>query len=176
MFWGFIAVVIRRAEQRVVEYRSKTHKQLQLPVGTVPRSLSSPFPLTFRSFTDASPESCSHRTNPRAIGTGAHLLPKKQPPAKFQVSSPSGLGDFAMILRKREGYWDGRFHFEPWSDDKDGTLACALSKLPHHTSGRTLGHCVACNGRHTRRIFWRIGFRAWSPPTPKPYRYAAEAV
>ncbi|GBN44018.1 repressor of the inhibitor of the protein kinase, partial [Araneus ventricosus] len=26
-----------------------------------------------------------------------HLLPKKQPPAKFQVSSPSGLGDFVMI-------------------------------------------------------------------------------
>ncbi|GBM51475.1 hypothetical protein AVEN_197034-1 [Araneus ventricosus] len=51
MFWGFIAVVIRPAEQRVVEYRPKTHTQLQLPVGTVLRSLSSPLPLTFRSFT-----------------------------------------------------------------------------------------------------------------------------
>ncbi|GBN73801.1 hypothetical protein AVEN_167778-1 [Araneus ventricosus] len=45
MFWRFIAVVIRLAEQRVVEYRPKTHTQLQLPVGTVLRSLSSPIPL-----------------------------------------------------------------------------------------------------------------------------------
>ncbi|GBL80914.1 hypothetical protein AVEN_166354-1 [Araneus ventricosus] len=43
------------------------------------------------------------------------------------------------ILKKREGSWDGRCHFEPWSDDKDGTLAGTLSKLPHHTSGGTLG-------------------------------------
>ncbi|GBN50305.1 hypothetical protein AVEN_240054-1 [Araneus ventricosus] len=70
MFWGFIAVVIRPAEQRVVEYRPKRHTQLQLPVGTVLRSLSSPLPLTFLSFTDVSPECCSLRTNPRAIGTG----------------------------------------------------------------------------------------------------------
>ncbi|GBL96785.1 hypothetical protein AVEN_131277-1 [Araneus ventricosus] len=70
MFWGFIAVVIRLAEQRVVEYRPKTHTQLQLPVGTVLRSLSSPIPLPFQSFTDVSPECCSHRTNNRAIGTG----------------------------------------------------------------------------------------------------------
>ncbi|GBN89853.1 Retrovirus-related Pol polyprotein from transposon RE2 [Araneus ventricosus] len=56
---GFIAVVIRPAEQRVVEYRPKTHMQLQLPLGTVLRSLSSPLPLTFRSFTDVSPSSCS---------------------------------------------------------------------------------------------------------------------
>ncbi|GBO45569.1 hypothetical protein AVEN_271462-1, partial [Araneus ventricosus] len=39
-------------------------------VGTVLRSPSSPLPLTFRSFADVSPECCSHRTNPRAIGTG----------------------------------------------------------------------------------------------------------
>ncbi|GBO40859.1 hypothetical protein AVEN_168292-1 [Araneus ventricosus] len=44
-----------------------------------------------------------------------------------------------MVLKKREGSWDGRCHFEPWSDDKDGTLAGTLSKLPHHTSGGTLG-------------------------------------
>ncbi|GBM51615.1 hypothetical protein AVEN_146263-1 [Araneus ventricosus] len=43
------------------------------------------------------------------------------------------------VLKKREGSWDGRCHFEPWSDDKDGTLAGTLSKLPHHTSGGTLG-------------------------------------
>ncbi|GBL79327.1 hypothetical protein AVEN_92531-1 [Araneus ventricosus] len=56
-------------EHRVVEYRPKTHTQLQLPIGTVLRSLSSPLPLTFRSFTDVSPERCSHRTNLQAIGT-----------------------------------------------------------------------------------------------------------
>ncbi|GBM55740.1 hypothetical protein AVEN_190328-1 [Araneus ventricosus] len=39
-------------------------------VGTVLSSLSSPLPLTLRLFTDVSPECCSHRTNPRAIGTG----------------------------------------------------------------------------------------------------------
>ncbi|GBM85684.1 hypothetical protein AVEN_140248-1 [Araneus ventricosus] len=44
-----------------------------------------------------------------------------------------------LVLKKREGSWDGRCHFEPWSDDKDGTLAGTLSKLPHHTSGGTLG-------------------------------------
>ncbi|GBN24278.1 hypothetical protein AVEN_50773-1 [Araneus ventricosus] len=44
-----------------------------------------------------------------------------------------------QVLKKREGSWDGRCHFEPWSDDKDGTLAGTLSKLPHHTSGGTLG-------------------------------------
>ncbi|GBM95024.1 hypothetical protein AVEN_208736-1, partial [Araneus ventricosus] len=43
-------------------------------------------------------------------------------------------------LKKREGSWDGRCHFEPWSDDKDGTLAGILSKLPHHTSGGDIRH------------------------------------
>ncbi|GBN71111.1 hypothetical protein AVEN_168148-1 [Araneus ventricosus] len=63
MFWGFIALVIQPAEQRVVEYRPKTHTQLQLPLGTVVlRSLSNPLPLTLRSFTDVSPECCSHHT------------------------------------------------------------------------------------------------------------------
>ncbi|GBO08470.1 hypothetical protein AVEN_257745-1, partial [Araneus ventricosus] len=42
-------------------------------------------------------------------------------------------------LKKREGSWDGRCHFEPWSDDKDGTLAGTLSKVPHRNSGGTLG-------------------------------------
>ncbi|GBO05636.1 hypothetical protein AVEN_208563-1 [Araneus ventricosus] len=52
MFWGFIAIVIRPAEQRVVEYRPKTHMQLQLPVGTVLRSLSTSFdhPIIYRCF------------------------------------------------------------------------------------------------------------------------------
>ncbi|GBM28196.1 hypothetical protein AVEN_36143-1 [Araneus ventricosus] len=52
MFWGFIAIVIRPAEQRVVEYRPKTHMQLQLPVGTVLRSLSTSFdpPIIYRYF------------------------------------------------------------------------------------------------------------------------------
>ncbi|GBO44020.1 hypothetical protein AVEN_119506-1, partial [Araneus ventricosus] len=66
-------------------------------------------------------------------------------------------------LKKYECYWDGSCHFEPWSDDKDDTLSGSLSKLPHHTSGRTFGHCVACNGRHTRRIFWRIGVSSLEP-------------
>ncbi|GBN07468.1 hypothetical protein AVEN_168707-1, partial [Araneus ventricosus] len=71
-------------------------------------------------------------------------------------------------LKKREGYRDGPCHFEPWSDDKDGTLAGTLSKLKLYSSGRAFGQCVAC---HTRRIFWKIGFRSWSPPAPKlrPY-------
>ncbi|GBM49627.1 hypothetical protein AVEN_3217-1 [Araneus ventricosus] len=62
--------------------------------------------------------------------------------------------------------------FEPWSDDRGRTYDGTLSKLPSHTSGRTFGHCVACNGRHTRQIFWRIGFRFWSPLALKlkPYR------
>ncbi|GBM27239.1 hypothetical protein AVEN_189445-1 [Araneus ventricosus] len=59
MFWGFIAVVIRPPKQRVVEYRPKTHTQLQLLVGTALRSLSSPLSLTFRSFTDVSPEAAA---------------------------------------------------------------------------------------------------------------------
>ncbi|GBN03504.1 hypothetical protein AVEN_169616-1 [Araneus ventricosus] len=42
---GFIAVVIRSAEQRLVEYRPKTHTELQLPVGTVLSSLSTSFDL-----------------------------------------------------------------------------------------------------------------------------------
>ncbi|GBM66500.1 hypothetical protein AVEN_23767-1 [Araneus ventricosus] len=46
---------------------------------------------------------------------------------------------FKKVLKKREGSWDGRCHFEPWSDDKDGTLAGTLSKVPHRTSGGTLG-------------------------------------
>ncbi|GBM96132.1 hypothetical protein AVEN_153257-1 [Araneus ventricosus] len=52
MFWGFIAVVIRPAEQRVVEYRPKTHTQFQLAVGTVLSSLSTSFdlPIIYRSF------------------------------------------------------------------------------------------------------------------------------
>ncbi|GBM01293.1 hypothetical protein AVEN_170344-1 [Araneus ventricosus] len=52
MFWGFIAVVIRPAAQRLVEYRPKTHTQLQLPVGTVLRSLSTSFdpPIIYRCF------------------------------------------------------------------------------------------------------------------------------
>ncbi|GBN11799.1 hypothetical protein AVEN_47107-1 [Araneus ventricosus] len=52
MFWGFIAIVIRPAAQRVVEYRPKTHMQLQLPVGTVLRSLSTFFdhPIIYRCF------------------------------------------------------------------------------------------------------------------------------
>ncbi|GBN44597.1 hypothetical protein AVEN_190989-1 [Araneus ventricosus] len=33
------------------------------------------------------------------VSLSEHLLPKKQPPAKFQVSSPTGLGDFAMITQ-----------------------------------------------------------------------------
>ncbi|GBM79815.1 hypothetical protein AVEN_113078-1 [Araneus ventricosus] len=36
---------MRPAEQRVVEYRPKTHTQLQLPVGTVLSSLSTSFDL-----------------------------------------------------------------------------------------------------------------------------------
>ncbi|GBM85945.1 hypothetical protein AVEN_262110-1 [Araneus ventricosus] len=52
MFWRFIAVLIRPAEQRVVEYRPKTHTHIQLPIETVLRSLSSPLSLTFQSFTD----------------------------------------------------------------------------------------------------------------------------
>ncbi|GBM55536.1 hypothetical protein AVEN_16351-1 [Araneus ventricosus] len=51
----------------------------------------------------------------------------------------TGRRSVTTVLKKREGSWDGRCHFEPWSDDKDGTLAGTLSKLPHHTSGGTLG-------------------------------------
>ncbi|GBN70442.1 hypothetical protein AVEN_53616-1 [Araneus ventricosus] len=50
--WGFIAVVIRPDEQRVVEYRPKTHTQSTTAVGTELRSLSTSFdlPIIYRCF------------------------------------------------------------------------------------------------------------------------------
>ncbi|GBL83524.1 hypothetical protein AVEN_196369-1 [Araneus ventricosus] len=58
---------------------------------------------------------------------------------RYHLRKKYGLDPTYEVLKKREGSWDGRCHFEPWSDDKDGTLAGTLSKLPHHTSGGTLG-------------------------------------
>ncbi|GBO18135.1 hypothetical protein AVEN_205573-1 [Araneus ventricosus] len=45
------------------------------------------------------------------------------------------------VLKQRECYfWDEPHHFEPWSDDGDDTCAGPLlSKLPHHTNGRSFG-------------------------------------
>ncbi|GBM32812.1 hypothetical protein AVEN_216520-1 [Araneus ventricosus] len=42
----------------------------------------------------------------------------------------------------------------------------ALTKLPHHTSGRTFAptYDFTCNGPNTRRIFSGIKFRARNPP------------
>ncbi|GBO11590.1 hypothetical protein AVEN_250801-1 [Araneus ventricosus] len=56
---------------KVFPTSADAHRDIQeeLLVGTLRRSLFSPLSLTFRSFTDVSPECCSHRTNPRAIGT-----------------------------------------------------------------------------------------------------------
>ncbi|GBN74366.1 hypothetical protein AVEN_111400-1, partial [Araneus ventricosus] len=97
-------------------------------------------------------------------------------------------------------FWDGPPHFEPRLDDKDDIRAGnPLSKLPHHTSGRTFvslrlstqivkywtgyktqGHKAAfclpkydltCNRPNTRRIFSGIGFRTRSPPAQRPTPY-----
>ncbi|GBN98600.1 hypothetical protein AVEN_430-1 [Araneus ventricosus] len=62
-----------------------------------------------------------------------------EPKSAHQKESKRFLFLVGTVLKKREGSWDGRCHFEPWSDDKDGTLAGTLSKVPHRTSGGTLG-------------------------------------
>ncbi|GBM69831.1 hypothetical protein AVEN_198538-1 [Araneus ventricosus] len=60
-------------------------------------------------------------------------------------------------------FWSGPRNFEPRSDDEDDTLArTPLSKLPHLTSGRTLGpitYELRCNRPKARRIFSSIEFR-----------------
>ncbi|GBM57098.1 hypothetical protein AVEN_125955-1 [Araneus ventricosus] len=69
-------------------------------------------------------------------------------------------------------FWDGTCHFEPWSDDEDGT------RLPGHTSRRTFDPSdFTPPGPYIRQILGGIGFRTSNPPVLKlkPY-YEASAT
>ncbi|GBO09274.1 hypothetical protein AVEN_187065-1, partial [Araneus ventricosus] len=76
---------------------------------------------------------------------------------------------------------DGSRHFEPRFDDENDTrdVNPTPSKLPHYTSGRTFdpgGMYQHALGLLTRWICGGIGFRTWSPPTPRPYYQATVAL
>ncbi|GBN45112.1 hypothetical protein AVEN_160271-1 [Araneus ventricosus] len=69
---------------------------------------------------------------------------------------------------------DGLRNFESRSDDEedtwDGTPSPNFHAKP--TGGRLdTTYDLACNRPHSRRIFSRIWFRAWSPPAPRPRTY-----
>ncbi|GBM24737.1 hypothetical protein AVEN_141811-1 [Araneus ventricosus] len=71
-------------------------------------------------------------------------------------------------------FWDEPRNFEPRSDDEDDTWAGSPSpnSTPHQRRDVwPLRMIWRATGPHTWRIFSGIGFRAWSPPTPKPISY-----
>ncbi|GBN16648.1 hypothetical protein AVEN_49907-1 [Araneus ventricosus] len=71
----------------------------------------------------------------------------------------------------RELFCDGLRNFEQRSDDEDDTGAGTPSPSFHATPTRgrlATTYDLAYNRPHTRLIFIGIGFRAWSPPAPKP--------
>ncbi|GFX12900.1 hypothetical protein TNCV_3658961 [Trichonephila clavipes] len=59
-----------------------------------------------------------------------------------EVGSPTTSRVFSLKIGVEliysRAFGDGPRHFEPWACDEDGTCAGThLSKLPHHTNGKT---------------------------------------
>ncbi|GBM96239.1 hypothetical protein AVEN_113264-1 [Araneus ventricosus] len=74
-----------------------------------------------------------------------------------------------IYLATRGLFWDGSRNSNQRSDDENDTPEQA-SKLPHHTNGMMLAptHDLGTSGPIHSGSSVESGFRAWSPPSPKP--------